>query len=346
MRRNRREFLMSASATAAGAALASPLWVDAALAQETSLRFGTTNSAQIPVNTQIMHPWAKRINDQGKGIVAIDVRDGPTLANFTNYYDRVMADAVQISWGIQSYLAGKFVASLAPGLPFTSDKAEDASVAYWRLIKSGILANEYSDLEVLSVCVFAQSGLHTRRPLERPDDFAGLKIATGNPVVAELVARLKGAPISLALTEYYEALQRGTVDGIVTPWTAIIPFKLHEVLRYHVDLPFGSNVGALFMAKKRFDQLPEPARKVIADNSYEAESRRFGAFWDGEQDRGRNAVQAMPGQTIVNLSAEQEGRLREQFEPVRQNWVAKTPKGDEVLAAYKRFLAGVRGTRS
>jgi hypothetical protein len=46
-----------------------------------------------------------------------------------------------------------------------------------------------------------------------------------------------------------------------------------------------------------------------AGAAIEAESRRFGAFWDGEQDRGRNAVQAMPGHTIVNLSAEQEGRF-------------------------------------
>ena len=229
----RRGFLTSASA-AAGAAVASSWWTRSARSEETTLLFGTTNSPQIPVNGQVMHPWAKRINEQGKGVVTIDVRDGPTLANFNNYYDRVISDTVQISWGIQSYIAGKFVGSLAPGLPFTSDKAEDASVAYWRLIKSGILDNEYSDLEVLSVCVFSQSGLHTRRPLEQPGDFSGLKIATGNPVVADLIARLKGVPISLALTEYYEALQRGTVDGVVTPWTAVLPFKLHEVLRYHV----------------------------------------------------------------------------------------------------------------
>ena len=343
---NRRDFLISASAGAAGMALAVPSWTIPASAEETTLLFGTTNAPQIPVNSQIMHPWAKRINEQGKGVVAIDVRDGPTLANFNNYYDRVISDTVQISWGIQSYIGGKFVASLAPGLPFTSDKAEDASVAYWRLIKSGILDNEYTDLEVLSVCVFSQSGLHTRRPLERPDDLAGLKIATGSPVVSELIQRLKGIPISLSLTEYYEALQRGTVDGVVTPWTAILPFKLHEVLRHHVDLPFGSNVGALFMAKKRYAQLPDAARKVFADNSLEPESRRFGAFWDSEQDRGRATVKGMPGHTITTLSPEQETRMREQFQPVRQNWAAKTPSGANVLAAYEKLLVEVRSGRS
>lgn len=346
MEHHRRNFLISASAAAVGSAFALPLSTTRAQAEEATLLFGTTNAPQIPVNSQVMHPWAKRINEQGKGVVVIDVRDGPTLANFNNYYDRVIADTVQISWGIQSYIAGKFVGSLAPGLPFTSDKAEDASVAYWRLIKSGILDSEYSDLEVLSVCVFSQAGLHTRRPLERPDDFAGLKIATGNPVVAELLSKLNASPISLALTEYYEALQRGTVDGVVTPWTAITPFKLHEVLRYHVDLPFGSNVGALFMSKKRYAQLSDAARKVIADNSLEPESRRFGAFWDREQDRVREAVKAMPGHTIVSLSAEQEASIRARFEPIRQTWTAKTPNGPRILAAFEKLLGDVRSGRS
>jgi TRAP-type C4-dicarboxylate transport system substrate-binding protein len=293
-----------------------------------------------------MHPWAKRINEQGKGVLAIDVRDGPTLANFNNYYDRVISNTVQISWGIQSYIAGKFAASLAPGLPFTSDKAEDASVAYWRLLKSGILDSEYTDIEPLFFCVFSQASLHTRRPVARVDDLAGMKIATGNSVAADLVTRMKGVPISLALTEYYEALQRGTVDGVVTPWTAILPFKLHEVVRHHIELPLGATTGALFMARKRFAELTPAARKLLVDNSGEAESRRFGAFWDSEQDRGRNIVKSMAGHTVANASAEQEARLRELVQPVKQAWTAKTPNGAKALDAYEKLLAEVRSGRS
>jgi TRAP-type C4-dicarboxylate transport system substrate-binding protein len=200
MAHHRRDFLISASAAAAGAAFASPFWKAPAQVEEATLLFATTNAPQIPVNSQVMHPWAKRINEQGRGVLAIDVRDGPTLANFNNYYDRVISNTVQISWGIQSYIAGKFAASLAPALPFTSDKAEDASVAYWRLLKSGILDSEYTDIEPLFVCVFSQASLHTRRPVARVDDLGGMKIATGNAVAADLVTRMKGVPISLALT--------------------------------------------------------------------------------------------------------------------------------------------------
>jgi TRAP-type transport system periplasmic protein len=345
MANNRRDFLKGAGLGAASFVVAPALTLPAR-AEETTLLFGTTNPPQIPVNAQIMHPWAKRINEQGKDVIRLDVRDGPTLANFNNYYDRVISDTVQISWGIQSYVAGKFVASLAPGLPFTSDKAEDASVAYWRLIKSGILDKEYTDLETLFVCVFSQSGLHMRRPVERIDNLGGLKIATSSLVVADLITRLNGAPISIALSEYYEAAQRGTVDGVVTPWTAILPFKLNEVLRYHVDVHMGSNCGALFMARKRFADLPSGARKVLLDNSGEPETRSFGAFWDREQDRGRDTVKAMPGHTVVTLSPEQEAQLKEKFGPVRDAWIARTPNGAAVLDTYVKLLNEVRSGRS
>jgi TRAP-type C4-dicarboxylate transport system substrate-binding protein len=345
MSKNRREFLLSASAGAAGLGLALPASVTPVSAQAATLLFGTTNTPQIPVNVLVMHPWAKRINEQGKGIVTIDVRDGPTFANFMNYYDRVIADAVQISWGIQSLVAGKFIGSLAPSLPFTSDLAEPASVAYWRLLKSGQLDNEYADIVPLFVCVFSQASLHTRRPLQKPDDIANLKIATGSRIISDVIARLNGTPISIPLSDTYEALQRGTVDGIVTPWTAILPFKLYEVLRYHVDTELGSNVGAVFMSKKRFAELAPAAQKVIMDNSVEPESRHFGAFWDSENNRGREAVRAMPDHTLVTLSPEQSAGLRERLQPVRQAWAQSTPKGAAILRTYEQLLADVRAGR-
>jgi TRAP-type C4-dicarboxylate transport system substrate-binding protein len=338
MLKNRREFLVSSSAYAAGVGLG----ITSAWGQAATLVFGTTNAPQIPVNAQVMHPWAKRINEQGKGVVAVDVRDGPTFANFINYYDRVVSDAVQISWGIQSLVAGKFVGSLAPSLPFTSDQAEAASVAYWRLLKSGVLDGEYADIVPLFVCVFSQGSLHTRRPLEKPDDIANLKIATGSKIISDVIGRLNGTAISIPLSDTYEALQRGTVDGIVTPWTAILPFKLHEVLRYHVDTALGSNVGALFMSKTRFAELSPAAQKVIMDNSAEPESRHFGAFWDSENNRGREAVRAMPDHTLVTLSPDQSADLRERLQQVRQAWVQNTSNGAKVLQTYERLLADVR----
>jgi hypothetical protein len=48
------------------------------------------------------------VNETGKGIVAIDVRGGFALANSLNFYDRLLSDVIQITFGSPNYLAGKF----------------------------------------------------------------------------------------------------------------------------------------------------------------------------------------------------------------------------------------------
>jgi TRAP-type C4-dicarboxylate transport system substrate-binding protein len=337
---NRRNFLLAGSAI--GASLVASPSIRKSGAQEASLMFATANPAQTAVVANMLAPWANRINEKGKGVVNIDVRNGTTLANNANFWDRVKSDTVQISWGIQAYIAGKFPASQAPSLPFISDNAEEASVAYWRLIKSGILEGEYSDVAPLFSCVFAQSRLHMRRSVERVDDLKGLKIGAATPVIAELLTRLGATPISITILQYYEALQRGTVDGVVTPWSAFAPFKLHEVTSYHVELPFGTGVGMVLMAKSKFDSLPAAARDAIMEHSGERQSKNFGAFWDGEQDKGRADVKALSNHTIVNPAPEQAAKLREIFEPIRNKWAEGTPNGVKALAAYEKYLTDVR----
>ena len=91
-----------------GLAALMALTASTASADEVTLTFATTLPAQSPVNAEVHHAWAQRINEAGKGIVRIDVRDGPTIANAINAYDRVASDVVQISHVPLSYVAGKF----------------------------------------------------------------------------------------------------------------------------------------------------------------------------------------------------------------------------------------------
>jgi TRAP-type C4-dicarboxylate transport system substrate-binding protein len=314
-------------------------------AEEISLIFATTNVPNIHVNVQVMHPWAKRVNEQGKGVVKIDVRDGFTLANHTNFYTRALDDVVQITWGIQSQVGGKFPRSHVVGLPYLIDKAEHAAVAYWRLYKSGLLDAEYDEIVPLFFCVIPHAAVHTSKPLPSLDNLRGLKLTMNSKIVSDAITRLGATPISLPLPDFYEGIRRGTVDGAVIPWTAVPPFKLHEVTSYHVDVPLGNSIGVLFMAKKRFEALPAAARKVLMDNAGEQESRSCGAFWDKVSGEGRNMVKALGAKhTIVTLNPEQSANWRRQVEPVIAQWAKETRDGDRVLAKYRELLAQVKAS--
>jgi TRAP-type C4-dicarboxylate transport system substrate-binding protein len=312
----------------------------AASAQEVTLTLATLDPPPTPLNTQELHPWADRVNAQGKGVVQIVVRDGSEIANQQNIYDRVMSDVVQIGRGTQSFVGGKFPLTEVVALPFVVENGEGASAAFWRLYKSGALDGEYNDTVPLFFGVLPPQALHLTKPPKALDDWSGLRIAVATKNGGEIVTRLGGAPQSIQITDLYPALQRGGADGVMINWPAFPPFKLNEVTSYHLQAPFGGSATMIFMAKKKWDALPEAARKILAANAGEGESRRFGTFWDKASDQGRGMTQAMGDkQKIVTATAEQSTALKQKLSGMTAAWVKATPGGERILAAFRADLA-------
>ena len=326
---------------AAGLALLGATSPQPAQAKEVTLLFATTNAPNFPDNVQVLKPWAARVNAMGKGVLHIDVRDGLSIANFTNYYSRVVNDVVQVSWGVQAYLGKQFERSSVIGLPYLPGTAPQRSIAYWRLYETGLLDPEYTEIRPIMLFAFAQTNLHLTRKPDSLVKLDGLKLITGSKVIADLIDKLGAAPVTLPLTETYQALQRHLADGVVTPWTAFPPFKLAEVTSYHVDVRLGSAAGAMFMARKRYQALPEAARKVIDANSGAKDSERFGAFWDNEQNRVRKEVEGEAGHTVVEPSPAQDEVWRKAAEAVDENWAKGIPNGAKILATYRDLVAKV-----
>ena len=315
----------------------------AARADEVNLLFGTTLPAQVHLNMRVLHPWAERVNEQGKGIIHIDVRDGGSIANLQNFYSRVQDDVIQISWGLQSAIGGKFPRTDVGSLPFEVDKAETGSVALWRVYKSGLLDAEYDTVQPLYMITFPPSGLHFAKQPKTLETLAGLKFAMGAKVGANTIERLGGTPLSMVTSEYYTAIQRGMVDAAMVQWTAFQPFKLQDVTFYHVETKLGGAAGMVFMAKKKYDALPAAARKIFDDNSGEAQSRVYGKFWDDVDNEGRQSVEALGSKhTIVTLPSATEAKWRAAVTPVIDDWVKTTPDGAKVLAAFRDATAKIK----
>lgn len=330
--------LFAAALAALPAALATPALADDA---PITLKFATLSTSDGPLNTRMLHPWAARVNAAGKGVVQIDVRDGFAIANYGNIYDRVLDDVVQIAFTVTGSIAGKFALSNVVALPLLFERSDDASVAYWRLYKSGALDGEYTDIVPLYLVTLANGGLHLDRAPPAPDDIRGFKIVTSSKLTAQIVTALGGVPISLQQNDMYTALQRHAVDGTYGAWTSFPAFKLGEVTSYHIEAKLGGAPAMVFMARKTFDALPPAARKVLEDNSGETASRQFGEYWMNLDNEVREQYQHAPGHTIATLTPVQLADWRAKLQPIYTQWIAETPGGDKVLAKYRALLRQV-----
>jgi TRAP-type C4-dicarboxylate transport system substrate-binding protein len=325
---------------AAGAAIfafAAP----SASAEEISLKFATLDAPTAHHTVAIHIPWSERVNAQGRGVVQLDVRHGPGVAIHPNVYSRVMNDVIQVAWGLQSSVGGKFRLTEVATMPFLGDSSTIGSVALWRLYKSGMLDAEYDEIVMFKCNVFPQSGLQFRTEPKTLDNLNGLKVVTGGRTAGEIVEAAGGAPVTLLPSDYYESMNRGTADALMTGWTAFQPFKLAEVTKYHVEISLGGATGMVFMNRAKYNALPADAKKVLDANATENDVREFGQFWDKIKNDTATSVRAMPGHTVTSPSAQQLAIWRERLAPIADAWVKRTPGGDKVLAKYKELLAEV-----
>jgi TRAP-type C4-dicarboxylate transport system substrate-binding protein len=292
--------------------------------------------------TNYYKPWSDKINSEGKDVLAIEIVPGTALANISNMYDRVTNDVVQMGFTLFANVAGKFVLSDVAALPFLSEDAERASVALYRLYKSGALDSEFTDVRPLLLVGLPQSMPHFTKQPRALDDWSGLKMITPTKIVSLVTRQMGGVPLTIQINEIYGALQRGVADGTILSWNPFTSFKLDEVTTFHVETSLGTAAGFVIMAKKFYAALPAAAKKVIDDNSDEAATRAYAKVWDADNDRVRKLAQAMPNHTIVRLEGARREAWARKVQGATDEWVKEAPGRDKILAEYKRLLPGAK----
>jgi TRAP-type transport system periplasmic protein len=314
-----------------------------ASADEVNLLFDIIGPTRSGPMANALEPWAVKVNEQAKGMIHLDVREGVTLANFENIYDRVLDDAIQVGWGMQNAVAGKFPLSEVPAVPFLVKSAQAGSVAFWRLYKTGLLDSEYDQIVPLATGMLGAGGLHLSAPLKTMDDLGGLKLIVAGQMQSKTISALGGSPISIPLTDEYQAVQRKTVDGVIIGWGGVRAFKLEQVAPYHVDISVGTSISMVFMSKKKFQALPAAAQKILLDTSGEALSRQYGVAVDQEAAGIRDTVMAEQGQKTVNVPPEAMKKWQAKTEPVVTAWAEGRKNGKEVLDKYRALYAQAEG---
>lgn len=312
-----------------------------AQADEVTLIFGTGQTPDQPVAKEIYQPWVAAVNAAGRGVVQIEERDGRVVLNTTNFYDQTSNDVVQIAFGSLDYLIGKFQLSSVVELPFEAT-SEVASVAYWRLYKSGLLDTDFDDTMPLYVLAYPPTLLHFRKPVANPDNLRGLKIAPTSKLIAYELQLLGADPVSLTYQETPSALQRGMIDGITFPMAGIYSQKFGDLVPVHMDLSLGSGLATIFMMKKKFNSLSPQAQKILLGASGEAMSRKDGALYDRLTNEAVAAYEADPKQSFIRLSPAAQAKWAQDTASIEGDWVKQGPGRDKVLAKFEELLAEVK----
>lgn len=167
-------------------------------------------------------------------------------------------------------------------------------------------------------------------PIRTPADVAGMRIRVSGELQGKTVQALGGAPVFMSSSETYEALERGTIDGILAYVGTIFGRDLQKILRYATAAHFGSFTVDAYCRKDWYDAQPRGVRTAL-DQAGQA-LYRYGTttMLEVHEQQYLPAVKAGGVDVLAPTGAALDA-FRSAVQPVYDRW--RSMLGDDPLAS-------------
>lgn len=318
--------------------LAGPAIAGAANAQELQLRYNRWLPATHDIDNKVYKPWFDEVARVTQGRVKIEFTTS-SLGPLPRQYELVTSGVADVGFGSESLTPGRFPLAEILELPFLGDTAEAVSVAYWRVYKAHFEKTKpYPNVHLLALSGLAPYFIHTvKKPIEKIEDFAGLKLRAAGLLLNDTVKALGAVPVSAAVTELNDLFSKGIVDGGLSNDDQIRSFSLSKYIAHKTAIPGGiSNYSTFFAINaKKWEAISEADRKAIEAISGEAIAKSLGRVIDASAKLGDEQMRAA-GTKVSVANAAMIGALKAKLAFLEERWVAKAKeKGVDGAAALK-----------
>lgn len=291
-------------------------------------------------HTLLATEWAKEIEKRTKGAVKINMYPGATLTPADLCYDGVVTGISDIGMSVLSYAKGRFPLSEVIDLPLGYKSGLQATRlcnAYYEKFKP----KELADTKVMYLHAHGPGILHTKTPVSTMEQLKGLRIR-GTGTSSRVAESLGATPVAMPQPETYDALQKGVVDGLLSPIETLKGWKFAEVIKSTTE-NFGSAYTLCFfvvMNKNTWASLPPDVQKVIEEVNKEW-IEKTGQAWDRMDKEGKEFTLSR-GNKVIQLTPEEDARWAKAVKPLMHKYVdamkAKNLPGQDVLNFCTEWL--------
>ena len=230
--------------------------------------------------------------------------------------------------------------------PFTTNDAGLQAQIFNRLHDElPALEQEWSGNNVifLGATVADTYHLYTKFPVTSLADLSGRKILAPGPSAAWMSAT-GAVPVNGALPTYYNQIETGVADGVLSIVTGAHPLKIHEVAPYVTLVGAGSNmIGGFGVNKDIWEGLPEDVQQVLRELGQEYSARNT-LLLSQRYDAIIAELEADPKVTVTTLPEAERQKWVAALPDLAGQWAERLPQGQEVLDAYMNAVREAGGT--
>ncbi len=324
----------------AAAALAAFGMAGAQDIKERTIKFATQNPKGHPIVVG-MEKFAEVVQAKSGGKIKVNLFPGGVLGGDAPNVSALQGGTVEMVSMNSGILASQIKEFAIYDFPFQFADAKEADfvvdgpfgkMMHDKLQEKGMVGLGYFELGFRNMT-------NSKRPLNKVEDFAGLKIRViPNPINLDWVKALDANPTPMAFPEVYGALESKALDGQENPLNVILANKFSEVQKHLALTNHVYNPQSVIISKKFWDTLSGAEKKILTDATVEAVKVQRQTSRDGAGSTLDQLKKA--GMQVTELPPAEIAKLRDKMRPVIAKYSVSV--GQETVKAMQNELGKIR----
>ena len=185
-----------------------------------------------------------------------------------------------------------------------------------------------------TVVMTTEQYIISRVPIRSLADLKGKRLATSG-MQGQILEALGGVGVALSPAEQVEGLQKGTVDGIICPTSAINDFKFYESGKYFVKIPFGYRTYPVGINMDVWNKLSADNQKTLVAMAPDMIKSAYNDYLAGDN----LAIKAMQDNKIefIEMNAADQATVAGVDAKIADTWAAGVGDvGKKILGTTER----------
>ena len=202
------------------------------MAHAGELKLAHFSSTKYHLHLEMFIPLSEQLSEATGGETTIRIYPGGELgAGPVKQYDRVIDGVADIVYALPGYTASQFKKTLLLEIPGVVSPGTNKTEALWNNID--MLDEEFRRTKLLGLWTAGNAVLlMAEKKIENLSDLSGLKIRVPSKNTGRLVEAWGATAVSMPITQVYQSMETGVVDGTLVDTSVLTSFKLGEVTKY------------------------------------------------------------------------------------------------------------------
>ncbi|WP_425640798.1 TRAP transporter substrate-binding protein [Marinomonas gallaica] len=250
-------------------------------------------------------------------------------------YIRVLQGAADLAWGLPGYTSSQFGKTMIAELPGAIPEDMPGYKALWRAYEEH-LKGEFPGTKPIALWTSEPNIMIMRNKVIRtPEDLAGLKVRVAGATAADVAKALGATPVQMPISQVYNAMQTGLIDGVITGASTLRDFKLDEVAdALTIGAPLGRLAFFTVLNGQVYEGLNDSQQAAIEAASGIELSKNAEEAWLATADAALEAARGDSANQIVDLTEAEKMAFIKAVAGVVEGYVDRVD-GDDTMAAMQ-----------